>query len=102
MSARFPRIKSLYHEARQRPSDERGAFLAEACAGDEDLRREVESLLSEHAATEGFLTDLVSPAPALVVGTRVGVYQIVTPIVSGCMGEVYRAHDSLLCREISS
>jgi hypothetical protein len=94
LTDRFARIESIYHAAPLRPVDERSAFLAEACGGDNDLRREVESLLAEHAATGGFLTGVISPAPPLAVGTRIGVYQIVVPIGTGGMGEVYRAHDS--------
>ena len=42
---RFAAIEALYHAARARPAADRAAFLAEACAGDADLAREVESLL---------------------------------------------------------
>jgi hypothetical protein len=45
MAGPFGRIESLYHAARSRPPEQRAAFLAEACGGDEHLRREVESLL---------------------------------------------------------
>jgi Tol biopolymer transport system component len=40
-------------------------------------------------------------APALAVGTRLGVYQIIAPIGAGGMGEVYRAHDSKLGRDVA-
>jgi serine/threonine-protein kinase len=101
MSDSWARIESLYHAARLRSTHERPAFLSEACDGDEDLRREVESLLAEHAATGGFLTDVVSSPPALAAGMRVGVYQIVGPIGAGGMGEVYRARDTKLERDVA-
>ena len=44
---RWAQVERLYHAARARPDNERAAFLADACAGDEALRREVESLLAQ-------------------------------------------------------
>ena len=49
---RLRQIEELYHSAREREPGERGTFLAEACQGDEELRREVESLLSQHASND--------------------------------------------------
>jgi serine/threonine-protein kinase len=95
------RIESLYHAARLRPPKERDAFLAEACAGDDALRREVESLLGEHAPTGGFLTSVVPRAPALAAGTCLGGYQIAGLIGAGGMGEVYKAHDGKLARDVA-
>jgi hypothetical protein len=43
---RLRQIEELYHSTREREGGERAAFLAEACRGDEELRREVESLLA--------------------------------------------------------
>jgi serine/threonine protein kinase/Tol biopolymer transport system component len=101
MSDPWAQIEPLYHAARLRPAHERAAFLTEACGSDEDLRREVESLLAEHAATGGFLTDVVPSAPALAAEMRIGVYQIVGPIGAGGMGEVYRARDTKLDRDVA-
>ena len=44
--ARWRRVEEIYQAATERKPEERAAFLAAACAGDEDLRREVESLLA--------------------------------------------------------
>src|SRR5438046_8911039 len=52
---RSDRIEQLYHAARERGPDERATFLQQACAGDEALRREVESLLAEDADVRSFL-----------------------------------------------
>ncbi len=49
------RIEQLYHAARERGPDERATLLQQACAGDEALRREVESLLAEDADVRSFL-----------------------------------------------
>ena len=101
MAAPLARIESLYHAARMRPPHERTAFLTEACGGDEHLRVEVESLLAEHAATDGFLSGVISAAPALAVGERIGPYEVVAPIGAGGMGEVYRASDAKLSRDVA-
>src|SRR6516162_6992637 len=60
-SERWQRIEELYHSAREREGNQRAAFLKEACAGDDALRQEVESLLAREKGVEGFLE---APAPA--------------------------------------
>lgn len=55
---RWQRVEELYHAAFARTPGERAAFLAEACAQDEALRREVESLLDEPVSDDGFLSHL--------------------------------------------
>ncbi len=52
---REQRIDDLFHVALARPLAERAAFLAEACDGDEELRREVSSLLAAHEGADGFM-----------------------------------------------
>ena len=105
-SDRFARIETLYHAARERPPEARSAFLADACAGDEELRREVQSLLDEHAATGSFLS--ASPGAGIgaerlsdLTGRRIGVYEVISAIGVGGMGEVYRAHDTALGRDVA-
>jgi non-specific serine/threonine protein kinase/serine/threonine-protein kinase len=96
---RWQRVKQLLDEALAVESSERAAFLDRTCAGELELRREVESLLASHEqAGTGFLknpaVDLraVVPLPTpLYQGRRVGVYQILEEIGHGGMGEVYRA-----------
>ena len=65
MQDRWRQIEELYHSAMERDSDERSAFLAEACAGDGALRREVESLLAYQKQAE-----LMLEAPALEMAAR--------------------------------
>ena len=62
---RWQKIEELYHAALKLDQIERAAFLEQACAGDEDLRREVESLLASDAQAESFLE-----SPVLVVAAR--------------------------------
>jgi len=107
---RWPRVEELYHAAAARAEGERAAFLAEACAGDDVLRREVESLLAQPASDRGFLdgpavavaAQLVSEASVSVLtGRRLGTYQVQARIGAGGMGEVYRAHDTKLGRDVA-
>ena len=52
---RWQQIEKLFYTVLERTPNERGALLAEACAGDDELRREVESLLATHE--QGSLLD---------------------------------------------
>ena len=47
-SERWRQIEQLYHAALERAPDQRAAFFARACNGDEELRREVESLITQN------------------------------------------------------
>ncbi len=105
-------ITDLCLAALERSASDRAAFLREACAGDEALRQEVESLLRYEDAADGFMVRpaveevarLVSRHPESNVdlaGRRLGVYQIELRIGAGGMGEVYRARDTKLGRDVA-
>jgi serine/threonine protein kinase/Tol biopolymer transport system component len=105
-------ITELFHAALERSASARPAFLREACADDEALRQEVESLLRYDNASDQFLerpaveevARLVSTDPESNVdlaGRRLGVYQIEARIGAGGMGEVYRARDTKLGRDVA-
>ena len=96
---RFARIETLYHAARALPPGERARYLADVAA-DEEMRREVESLLAQHGA--GVITSVkVGARPALASGTMIGHCRIIDQIGAGGMGEVYRARDSKLGRDVA-
>ena len=102
---RFRQLQELFHAALKLPPAERQAFLRARCLGDESLRQEVESLLAEDAHSSGFLAtgwETKRPAAfALSSGARLGPYEILGVIGAGGMGEVYRARDTKLHRDVA-
>ena len=96
---RWQRIQEVFQEALQRAAAEREAYLARACAGDEELRREVASLLASDADT-GTLHSLVaadlrewvqSAACSSELGQKLGPYRLLRELDGGGMGVVYVA-----------
>ena len=88
---RWARIERLYHEALACGAHERESFLADACAGDSALRREVESLL----AHDGGAAFLSTPAVANGVGGRIRIGQALGPYVISSRTSVTGAEISL-------
>ena len=97
---RWKKAFDLFQTAVERAPEERAAFLDESCHGDEDMRREVESLLISHERAENFIeVPAFEAAPELVpndsggpmVGKIIGHYRIESLIGVGGMGEVYLA-----------
>ena len=101
-NARWQRIQDIYHAGLERPASERAEFLREACAGDAELLHEVQSLLDQPISAEQFLESRGAiGASSLHVGERLGVYHIQALIGRGGMGEVYRARDTRLGRDVA-
>jgi serine/threonine protein kinase len=107
---RWRRIQDLCHAALERDAPQRDGFLAAACEGDDDLRREVESFLAHAGRVDEFLGAstmqavahvMVDDRRASLIGRQVGVYRVTAYIGAGGMGEVYRARDTKLQRDVA-
>ncbi|MFZ0062930.1 MAG: serine/threonine-protein kinase, partial [Pyrinomonadaceae bacterium] len=109
-SERWQQVENLYHLTLEKEVSERSVYLAGACAGDEGLRREVESLLAYEDRAADFIESpafdvaakiLAAGQAALVPGQTINQYTIISPLGAGGMGEVYLAEDTRLARRVA-
>jgi hypothetical protein len=87
---RWSRVEELYHSAIKQNESQRSRFLEEETAGDENLRREVESLLALQEKSESFLeTSALQATVQMVTGDRAsidGQDQVLTMLFSSELG----------------
>ncbi len=106
---RWRQIEQFYHAALECASDERAAFLDQACAGDAELRREIVSLLASHeqagtfidAPPDDVVAGMLAGQARSVLGRTLGHYRISSLLGAGGMGEVYLAEDVQLGRKVA-
>ena len=106
---RWQQVERLYHASLERDADGRANFLEEACAGDEGLRREVESLLAYEDRAENFIespalevaAQMMAENTSVLAGQTINHYKVISHLGAGGMGEVFLAEDTRLERRVA-
>ncbi len=109
---RWHRIEEIFEIAVELPEDERDAYLERKCGGDDELRREVEDLISADLEAEEFIEepllgshtlanfldekvgsieDIENSVPPHFLGRRIGAYRLIRELGRGGMGAVFLA-----------
>ncbi len=105
---RWQQIEKLFYVVLECAPNERAAYLVQACAGNEELRREVESLLAAHEQGGSLLENVASDLAAewvkeqlSPVNQMLGHFRILSLLGKGGMGEVWLAEDTELHRKVA-
>ena len=98
---RHQEICDLVYQVLGLDANERGPFLDRVCSADNSLRQEVDSLLSSSEDVRANFLRSSTRRLALEPGTKLGDYEVESMLGSGGMGEVYRARDLRLARDVA-
>jgi serine/threonine protein kinase len=98
---RWQQIRDVLEKALELAPEERSAYLNQACSSDPSLREEVETLLASSADVRSNFLQSSTLRVTLISGTKLGEYEVKSLLGSGGMGEVYRARDSHLGRDVA-
>jgi serine/threonine protein kinase len=98
---RWVDVERLFHAAFDRPPRDRPYFLRQACGADVALYDEVQSLLDQSDPGDPFLENASPPTGSALIGRRLRDYHLHGWIGAGGMGEVYRARDLKLGRDVA-
>jgi serine/threonine-protein kinase len=106
---RWQQVKDIFHSALEQAPERRAAFLAEACAGHDSLRTEVESLISSHEQPVHFIdapafqaaAEMLADGQEFKPGETLSHYEIHSVLGEGGMGRVYLAEDTKLKRKVA-
>jgi hypothetical protein len=107
---RWQQIEKIFQDALEREPHQRASFLDLACGDDSSLREKLEALLRSHESAGSFLKSPASlpgggevraAPPSELVGQYLGSYLLKMHLGSGGMGDVYRARDTQLKRDVA-